>query len=233
MAHFVRISRDYNALAGLLEIVRNECDVLVVYEHEQDEEVSRTHVHFYIEGFTLTIQALKDRVRKHLLEDKFPKGDWSFKEKNKDGSSVNPQCITYMSKGDLTPKMVKGISREEIDAYTSQWVERPKGTKYQTRLAFTTRETPAEAKKRKNDLIKEMMLALEEFKQTKDFVNDLGNIYYYPSQSCLEVIVRVLNENNQVFGRYQVRDYYDTIMSRLNTKDFIGSLRSICTFQKQ
>lgn len=227
---FCRVSRDYVTLQSTIELVASKCERLVVYEHEEDDEVARTHIHFYMEEFRYTVQWIKDTIKKALNESTFAKTDWSFKEKNKDGSPVDRGSITYMSKGLLDPVYVKGFTPEELAEHREAWVERPKASqKYQTKLAFVTREKPSEAKKRKNDLIKEMIDNIN----AKQGRRGSSNLAHHTNTDIIDSIIDVLNQNNIVFGRYTVRDYYDTIASRTMTDDFKNAMCQMVSFTRQ
>jgi len=201
---------------------------MVVYEHEADDDVARTHIHFYMEGFRFTTQWIKDNVKKELNESSFARTDWSFKEKNKDGTAVDRGSITYMAKGELEPVFVKGFTAEELAECKEAWVERPtSANKYQAKLSYIVREKPSEAKKRKNDLIKEMIDIINERKAPR------GNLAYHSDAIIIDAVIDVLNQNNIVFGRYTVRDYYDTIASRTMTEDFKKAISSMVAFTRQ
>lgn len=205
MSYFCRISRSYEDLAEVFSSLTCKADALVVYEHEKDEEISRTHVHFYVEGSQITVEGIKKRV-KAVCPD-ITKYDWSFNQKN-----VDRNCITYMSKGVLDPKMNRGGI--DVSYYKDLWEEREKPKKYQTRLQFVTKESPSEAKKRKNDLIAEMMIVVGE---------NGGDI--------IKAIIKVLNDNKIIFGRYTVRDYYDTISCRRNPDSFKEEMERFCCYR--
>ena len=224
---FIRLTREWTALKDFIENV--SCSRIAVYEHGADEEVKRTHVHFYIEDYPNTIEGFKKSLKKHLNADSYDRSDWSFKSLNKDGSPVNSSSITYMSKGTLHPVFVKGFTQEELNTFMEQWVERPQRS-YQTRLAFVTKETPTEAKKRKNELIDEMLAHLAELPEREPSRWD----WKYAAGDVVQSIIKVLNANHVIFGRYQVRDYYDTIQARTDPKGFADTMiEHVIAFQKR
>lgn len=202
-----------------LETIASLCEKLVVYEHIQDDYVKRTHIHAYIEGWKYTKQYLKNIVKRIK---NFERTDWAFSENyvvNEERKPVNTGYITYMSKGVLEPCFVKGFTQTEIDTFKGNWTERSKPlTNYQTRIQLVKKETATEVKKRKNDLIHEMigMMNDEEYKE---------KLRYEYDETVIAVIIKVLNDNKYVFSRYSVRDYYDTIQARTNTKNFITTMK--------
>jgi len=112
----IRLHYPYDRLTDFF----NRFDVVVVYQHDADEEVSRTHVHALLEA-TISTDTMKNWVRK--LVGHVEKTDWSFKTELQ-GQPVQDRFITYMSNGILEPKLVKGFTQEVIDNYKSQWIER-------------------------------------------------------------------------------------------------------------
>lgn len=232
MLLFCRVSLDYGTLAKVFEVLQNETDVLVVYEHEADEDVNRTHVHFLID-WVASVDTLKNRFKINCTTVTF-KGNssWSFLSSYKPFKKskevpVNEDCITYMSKGELEPVVLKGFTQDLIAKYKDRWVERTPETSYQPKLTYVTRETPSEAKKRKNDLIKEMLdrINIHDGKYDTD-------ISFSGNRHLLDVIIQVLNENKVVFSRYTIRDYYDTILARTNPSKFIDALSDMLKFSR-
>ena len=118
----IRITAAYDDLKGYVEKMAEVCDKLVVYEHT---DVSRIHIHAYVENVTVSSDTLKNWVKKCLGVVAFPKSDWSFVTQLQ-GEEVKPMFITYMSKGVLRPKFIKGISTEDVDAYRLKWEDRRK-----------------------------------------------------------------------------------------------------------
>lgn len=105
----------------------NECDVLVVYEHEKDDEVNRTHCHALVEV------ANEERIRQVVSEcnrenNTGLKGnslymlstEYSTKKRSKK-VKVNDGLITYMTKGILEPKYTKGFTDERINQLRGEW----------------------------------------------------------------------------------------------------------------
>lgn len=204
---------------------------MLVYEHESDAQTSRTHIHAYLQKYTKTTENIKKLLRK-VLNRQFARSDWAFMTQYKDYETkelkpVDLGIITYMSKGKLSSRYNKGFTAEEISMYVDMWKEAPELYKtkrryentdstsaYQTRLSYTIRETPSEAKKRKNDLIKEMILKVNETG------NSTTNHAFHTDDNIVSAIIDVLNENHIIFSRYTIRDYYDTIVSRTNPQSF-------------
>lgn len=114
MSYAIRLSYRYVDLASFIEELKDETDVLVLYEHEDG---NRPHVHIYTEGLKLTVLTAKNRLARYL-GFRPAKTDWSFK------TAEDRKFITYMSKGVLQPKFCKGIDGTELEGLRSQWIER-------------------------------------------------------------------------------------------------------------
>lgn len=96
-------------------------DRAVVYQHDADEEVARTHIHALAET-SVSTDTLKNRLEK-VIGYRLPKTDWAFTQKIKH-NPVEDRFITYMSKGKYEPKYLKGFTQEDCDNYKSLWVEK-------------------------------------------------------------------------------------------------------------
>lgn len=217
--YFCRITLPFETIRPAFEVIRDEVSHLVVYEHLTDNEVKQTHCHFYI-FCPYSTDTLKNRF-KECIPSKTKKGNsfWSFKTEYKPYGSdktipVDRNCITYMSKGKLDPSMMKGFTQDEIDGYKSGWVEQPVKRSYQTKLQYIVKETPCQAKKRKNDLIDEMVAE----------IGEIVNPEFIPTERIVRCIIKILNDNHVVFSRYTIRDYYDTICARKFTEKFVDQL---------
>lgn len=225
MEYFCRISLPYDDVKQALAQVAEQTTHLIVYQHDEDEDVNRTHIHFYVVWKSST-DTLKNRFKPFIPQGSKGNSLWEFKTEYKDYDTkqlrkVTPNCITYMSKGELDPSFVKGFTQEQIDEYKSKWVNRPKNGSYQTKLQYICKESAGEAKKRKNDYISEMIAELGNHQPP--------NLEYYADEVIVRVIIKVLNDNNVVFSRYTIRDYYDTVCSRNYTEKFINSMIKFLT----
>jgi len=199
---FARIRAPYEDVKVAIQEICGKCEKLIVFEH--NERSDNIHIHFLMEGNTVSTDTLKNIFKRNGFNGGERGVNWSFV------SATDRGCITYMSKGTLEPVFCKGYETEEVSGLKNSWEERRKTAKYQTRLQYVTKETASEAKKRKNDLVQEMILQIENQEQ------------------IVKIIIQVLNSNNVIFGRYTVRDYFDTIMSRKFTTTFVDSMNRFC-----
>jgi len=120
MLYAIRLSFPY---AEVEEFFKKFKDSVVVYEHEADEEVNRTHVHALVETAVST-DSMKNWVTKSL--GKRPnKTDWAFVSKIQK-EPVTYRFITYMTKGVLDPMYIHHITLAECEEYKNKWVRHEK-----------------------------------------------------------------------------------------------------------
>jgi len=119
--HAIRISMSYDECKEVIFKWLERCNKAIAYEHEADDEVSRTHVHIALYGCEVRAEALK-----RMWPDAPRKGNefWSFKD-----ADESSRFITYMSKGKLTYKVIKNFSNQEVDRFRQEWVEPVKADK--------------------------------------------------------------------------------------------------------
>lgn len=200
MSLAIRITREYNSIFEWLDNI--VADKVLVYEHESDKEISRTHIHMLLVNPECKPDALKARFKK--LYGAIDKSDWSFKTALAD---VDPY-ITYMSKGVLPPKLSKGYSIEEITNLTSKWVD-PELTKVHLVNGKLVKDIRESVKKTKRELLEQMRTELSDTSTTRDI---------------LRVIRKVLIANNEVVGQYKQMDYYDAYMMYDRKEDWLSAM---------
>lgn len=116
MLYAVRLTFPYQKLVEFFD----RFEKVVVYQHDADESVNRTHVHALVE-ISVSTDTAKNWVQKCVGSR--PKKDmWSFVSKLKK-QPVTEEFITYMTKGKLEPVMLKGYTKELCDKYKARWVD--------------------------------------------------------------------------------------------------------------
>lgn len=216
----VRIHRTYEMLEPWILNLSNKCNKLIVYQHDADDDVSRTHCHIVIIGYTTSDATLKAQVIK-CLGSRPEKTDWVW------DPSVRSEALSiqYLSKKDLKPVYNKGFEESFIAENSAKYVPKDKSDDKNVLKKFKLiSETPAQAKKRKNDYIEEMINDLKDnhpmWRHTEGFK------YTWNAQEVLFTIASVLNRNQVIYDRYKAREYYDTLMSRILPFHFIDRLKS-------
>jgi len=213
----IRISRSYADLKEFATKLAEVCDVLVVYEHEADDEINRTHIHCYASNPQVSTDTMKNWVKKALGTKVFPKTDWSFPEAEDEG------FITYMSKGHLSPLLIKGIESDAVAALKDKWVDMPKRTgKTQYVLKI---ENPQQQKMRQAEMVAEIRRRIRSDAPPDDCgIYDIAHI--------LTIIIDVVvKQNNTVCGRYKIRDYYDTVMALEHSHKNFSQLQNFLDYR--
>lgn len=118
----VRITRSFDELKPFFQkIVTSHPDsVLVVFQHDADEEVSRTHIHAAMINVNPSTDTLKRWIKDALDVKSFSRYDWSFKQ-----LEGLDRYVTYMSKGKLEPSFLHNIEYATVTALRSEWKEHP------------------------------------------------------------------------------------------------------------
>lgn len=201
----IRISRSYDEIKEwIIGLKAKRC---IAYQHDADDEVSRTHVHLLILESGVKPDGLKARFK--TLYGNIDKTDWSFSSAYKDDGKVtaitedsSSKFITYMSKGHLIPVHSSGYDPETLLQLTQLWVEPVKKlTVKNGKFVRQTDDVPDKPKKTRRTLI-EIMLD-----RGKD-----QDIDPMDTKSVLRMIRSVLVENNEVIGMWKVMEYYDAWM---------------------
>lgn len=190
-----RVSLAYADVSGVLETWSHSCEKMVVYEHQRDAQVSRTHIHaLMINCKYKTPEPLKRQFCSAV--DTSSKGNelWSWVSKY---GVPDEKFITYMSKGILRPVFVKNFIPAEVEEFRLQWVQpTPKGS------SLTEKK---ESTKTKYDLVQEMMQHVND-----EEVN--GMCSRYLADYLVRVVLNTLRKNRIVVGRYKVREYRDALL---------------------
>lgn len=201
----LRVTRSYACLKPFFEKLSGYCDKLVAYQHD---ESSRVHVHALVVNCKPSTDTLKNWIRS--CTGKVEKTDWSFVTKD-----VNDKFITYMSKGKLAPSCCYGFDNDQILAYQAAWEDRPKLK--QQRLTFVVKETTEQRKMRQEDMIAEIVKRYQSLDHPRP-------------KELIQIIYKVVAiENRNVIGRYKIRDYYDTVMGRVEPSQWLDAMTQLCT----
>lgn len=196
----VRITKSFNELENWITV--EDCSQCVVYEHESDNEVSRTHCHIWLKNITCNTDTLKNHIRK--VVGKVDKSDWAFMEMNKKNKTLwTDDVITYMSKGVLKPKYVKGFTDDEIEEYKSKWISPLSVVDGKLVLKKEVKEPK---NKTQRELLQEMLDLYTEDMDTHEIV---------------ELVRKILVKNNIMMSMYKVMDYHDSILAYGSKDSFV------------
>lgn len=198
----IRVSRDYISIQSWFDTFTY--DKIAVYEHPKDEEVSRTHCHILVYGLSVKSDNLKYHLKK-IDSTLNGRTDWSFSDKE-----VDDNFITYMSKGTLSPKLLKGYDTDYIESLRLKWID------------------PVQMKIEKGKIVVDKPIT-ESKKKSKRELLELMKTRYTSDMSTTEVcklIRRILIENNEVLGLYKVMDYYDALIMYSDKERFLDLIVS-------
>jgi len=194
-----RISVSYqDANIRLLELF-DMCEKVAVYEHEADDEVSRTHIH----GLIMNCSRKEDTLRNKIFKPNWKK-DYQLATTYRSGKDliitpVSESYITYMAKGKLDPQYVKGFTKEFIDECKGKWIN------------WTPEKIAEESKEKKTTTVFDHCEAIA--KDVEELVGD----YHL---NVIAKIIKYQNSKRIKTNTYQVRDWYDTIVSQLKPNDY-------------
>ena len=214
---FGRVTCSYAVFSPVTAKLAANASEVIVYEH--NENVLNVHVHFLIKGLKCSTDTLKNWIRRDTGR-KFAATDWSFKTKYKPRKDapevpVSDSCITYMSKGKLTPNFSHGFKAEHVEDLLLKWLDYKKEAKQQSLKSYILKESQQASKLRQDQMIAEICKRVDEsHDQTPEFI----------LQTIRQVVIV---ENKTILGRYKCRDYYDTVRSRTNPDQWIVSMRNL------
>ncbi len=216
----IRISRSYD---DIREWCQFKAERKIVFQHDADERVSRTHIHMLVMNCSIKPDTLKYRFKK--LYGDIHKTDWSFATEFKDRESgkmipVTPETsdkfITYMTKGHLVPVLSEGYDPFKVLELSQQWKD-PKTTALKVeggKFVRIPKQIAEEKKKKtKRDLIEIMVC------KGKD-----ENIDSDDTTAVVNMIREVLVKHNEVIGMYKVMDYYDGYMMYADKERFVSMI---------
>jgi len=130
MNYAIRITLPYQDCSGIISRWSERCHGIVAYQHDADDEISKTHVHLALHKSEVRAEALK-----RMWPDAPGKGNefWSFKEwdvrYNDSGRLSSLGYLTYMSKGIHSPVFAKKIDLDILEEARLLWVEPVKADK--------------------------------------------------------------------------------------------------------
>lgn len=119
-ALFVRITQPWTVVERVVTAWNSKCDKLVVYEHEGNEQGKKWHCHLALTS-SVGIKQLR-RLAEAVGVPMAGNENSAAKAWEIDETGEIP--LTYMSKGNLQPKFLKGYLAAEAEAWRAKWVQR-------------------------------------------------------------------------------------------------------------
>lgn len=134
---YFRVSRPYDDLSGAIQALTDKTGRIVVYEHAPDTGCNRPHIHVLMELCTVGVEQVKKIIKKHYLgELQGGNETWSWKldEGKLETQEDIDKIITYLSKGTLEYKHLKGYDIDYIEERRKAWVTHTGQTQLATKL---------------------------------------------------------------------------------------------------
>jgi len=187
-----RVSRSFNEVGDLLKQLYEWSESVVIYEHEADEDVSRTHIHGLIIGCQRKEDTLRDKIFKINWKKDYQLAT-TYKDNQDKVHPVNEGYVTYMAKGHLSPMLIQNFSEEKINDLKSKWI------------VYDTAKKSCDVKAKKD---------LSVYDHCEAIRNNMSDILGDFHLNILENIRRYKNKHRIKTNAYADRDWYDTILSQ-------------------
>jgi hypothetical protein len=218
----LRISRSYNDLGLDLLPLYQLCQRVIIFEHQKDDKVERTHIHGLLMGCSRSDDTIRNTFLKKYYHEKDGKKVYDYeliqKWKDKVTNTIKPvdmNYITYMGKGHLEPLYQKGIPKDESSEYVRMWKDFPTHSGVITPKQGTldkiviTKEVEEQRRKVKYDMVQDIAQKWKE-----DGYEDLE-----------EHAIRVLRHNRQCIGFHKVIEFCDAAEMYGSTSSFVDKVR--------
>lgn len=215
-----RISVPYDECREkVLEYLESLSEKLIIYQHEADDDVNRTHIH----GLIMDCSRSDDTLRNNLFKVNYTK-NYELKStyKTKTGTyPVDDKYITYMSKGKLDPSYSKGYTEDEIAAYKAQWKDMTI-SKY-GRIELTPKE---EGKPKAMSRFAFVMHCAEIYAEEILKMAEEGHVTRMPFDRRLATQLVILEcvKQQQAIGFYKIVDLVDAIQMVANPQGLANNI---------
>lgn len=226
------ISHSYEDVKVLVPYLESKCERFVASEHEADEDISRTHVHFSLVNYKHSKVALTKEINKYWRgSDNFgiltsrPEGKGAYSEyhlgkyvgKGREDAFSNRGYAFGYTPGTVQEYVI-GYNRDR-EAYNSQEIVEESDTTKRTTTRVISKiqyklkvESPAQQKLRKNDQVKLIIQRMRERANAKGY----PGLAYLSAGEVRDIIRELITEWQEVVGIYSAVELYDTVMMRTN-----------------
>lgn len=214
MNYGIRITSPYDTLTKTVETIAKHSENVIVYEHT---DASRTHIHMYVEGLTVSTDTVKNWVKKELNITPFPKSDWAFETKItkglKKGQPVDRSAIVYFHKGKFPVMYNKG--------FTQEFIEEQHGKSFKKEVK-TIEEKKKEKKKINHwDIIEEVRSLIP--RNPLGVCDDNGDVLWIGAlnvigermtvpETAYKILIEVLEKHKIRTAEYELRRWLDSIL---------------------
>lgn len=180
----------------------SSCQKMIVYQHDADETVNRTHIHcFFSQCKYKTNVSLKNIFHETIETERYGNELWAWREGDylENGEE---KYITYMSKGKLDPVFNKGYDVNVLAELKSKWVP---------------------PKKIEDEVVSKHLTKFEIAHSVVNYLQkrDVEDPTMATDEFIMNRIVKELRDNKQAMGIYKTIDIYDTVIMFYNKNKFI------------
>lgn len=204
-----RVSVCYADMSGVVHDWSETCEKMVVYQHDADKEVPRTHLHFLmINCKHKSPEALKRKFHSRVETALEANELWAWT--HKDFPNPDEGFIPYMTKGHIAPVFVKNFSPTELETARTQWVEPPPKEKVSDK-----EDTKKPKKKTRRELVDIISARYKAIDKKHDLLDRIAD-------EITKIVIDVLNEEKMIFRRSKVQEYRDTVMGEHHKLKFLN-----------
>jgi len=216
-----RIHRAWCDVSGVMVSLLEKCEKGFVFQHEQDEEVARTHVHGYMFDTTVSRKTLSEQISKKLNL----KGNTDFQTSDKCGRK-DPRPIdlsgawVYGSKFATTEvSYTKNISTElldELQACASNWTFHKIASKSApTSELVVLKEIKVKTKPTQYQHVTEVV------KLINDVHPDLISKPFSEKRRCIfEVTYKYFQDQQLFMGKFKQLDFLDMVLMKWGCSEY-------------
>jgi len=213
-----RVSLSYADMSGVVEKWSQTCEKMVVYQHDPDKEVPRTHVHMLLINCKHKSPEQLKRMF-HEAHETDRKGNDLWAWTHKDFPNPDETFIPYMTKGNIAPVFVKNYSPAELEDARTQWKDTtptPKG-KCLLNDAGEVKDKPK--KKTRREIVK---IIDERYKKLKIETEKPHTMFVNKCEEITRITLEVLKEEEKIYRRSQVQEYRDTVLGLNDPGKFLN-----------
>lgn len=217
-----RIHLAYVDVSGFVLSQFEKCAQGFVFEHEADEEVTRTHIHGYVFGCTIKPKTFSEQIKtKFNLKGN---SDFSVSEKcgRKDPRPIDISgAYEYGSKWDtIRPAYLKIKSPDLLDELRSYARKMGSFHKIASKSAPTT-----EIVVLKEIKVKQKPTQYQHCISVVNLINQLHpDLFNRPLDEqrrlAFEVTYRYFQQNEMFMGKYKQLDFFDMVLMKLNCEEY-------------
>lgn len=215
----LRIHRPYDDVASSIKQFSELSQTSFTFEHPQDDEVTRIHIHQYNFDLSIKYDAISQRIKKLGL-----KGNSDFSVSGTCGKDKRPLDISgawiYGSKfGTLAPKHVKNLTPEEVEQlneYARQFAD-----KNPHKVRLVPEQQPKEKPKTRHQHIIEVALEVLTPEYVKLAARDPQRIRIV-RDTCLAYM-----RKHQIFcGKWKTVEFIESVLLNIGDESFNDAVSS-------